>query len=123
VHAWVGFVDEHDNLIDPDHRRVTLMCGLGNPRAFIQQAHARFILAESRVFADHHDYTTADLADLPACDAVLTTDKDYVKLRRLLESRPLSVPVWRPKLEIRWLDGEAAVAERLAAVAQCDRPL
>lgn len=126
VHAWVGFVDERDQPIEPGHQRVTLVCGLGNPKAFIKQARERFILAETRTFADHHAYTAADLTDLPDCDAVLTTDKDYVKLRRLLESRPLNVPpraVWRPKLEIRWLDGEAAVAKRLAAVAECDRRL
>ena len=121
VHAWVGFVDEQAQAIDPGHRRVTIMCGLGNPQAFIQQARDRFIIEQQRVFADHHDYTAADVSDLPKCDAVLTTDKDYVKLRRLLESQPLSVPVWRPKLEIRWLDGEAAVADRLAAVVECDR--
>ncbi|MBI1374960.1 MAG: tetraacyldisaccharide 4'-kinase [Phycisphaera sp.] len=63
---------------------------------------------------DHHVYTqefvdglSAKLKELKAV-AVLTTEKDWVKLRPLLESSPDPAPVWRQQMEMRFLDGEEA---------------
>jgi hypothetical protein len=76
---------------------------------------------------DHHAYRHADLrqawslARQHRVDAVVTTQKDYVKWAPLLAQthtagRP-PAPVLRPVLALRWLAGESAwsalLAERL----------
>jgi len=109
MHAWDGFVDQHDKRIEPDARRVAVVCGIGNPDAFIRQAGRQFDIVERRVFGDHHHYTTDDLTGLGDANAVVTTDKDWVKLRDVLESSTLDVPIIRPRLVIRYADGEQAL--------------
>ena len=76
------------------------LCGLANPGSF-RQSLARLGIrpAAWRIFPDHHRYTGADLASFGS-RAILTTEKDWVKLREL------SVPV-----PIYWLATELTLSE------------
>jgi tetraacyldisaccharide 4'-kinase len=64
-------------------------CGIGNPAAFRRTLEGLgAAVADFRTFPDHHPYTRADVDDLagwadllPAGAAVVTTQKDWVKLR------------------------------------------
>ncbi len=79
-------------------RRVAAFCGVGNPAAFRRTLETAGVdVVGFRPFADHHDYTTADLEALAgwagerAADQVVTTLKDLVKIRReTLGGRPLA---------------------------------
>jgi tetraacyldisaccharide 4'-kinase len=69
-------------------RRIAAFCGIGNPEGFRRTLLPLCgELAALQVFADHHDYTAADIAGLErwaaglGVDLVLTTQKDLVKLR------------------------------------------
>lgn len=107
-------------------RRVVGACGLGNPEAFHAMLHEH--VAEVAAFvpaADHHAWSAGELRELfrvarrEGADVLVTTEKDWVKWRVLLEVEGAGVggggaeiQVWRPVLEIAWLDGGGAV-ERL----------
>lgn len=120
AHDWAGIVDGRDQPVaaadegptSPGRPRVVAACGIANPRPFMAQAGRRFDVAAERTFADHHAYTEADAARLAAmvsehdADALLTTDKDWVKLGPLLESTQPPVSVWRPRLTMRLRDGD-----------------
>jgi tetraacyldisaccharide 4'-kinase len=98
--------------------RVLAFSGVGSPAGFertLTQLGA--ILDDVVVFDDHHWYSGADLDDLAAraarrgVDALVTTEKDWVRLRALpLPARPLYVvsirldlvtgePAWRSAFE------------------------
>jgi tetraacyldisaccharide 4'-kinase len=69
---------------------VAAFCGIGNPEGFRRTlAPLCGSVRDFRVFADHHDYSAADVEALAAwardsvVDLVLTTQKDLVKLRKL----------------------------------------
>jgi tetraacyldisaccharide 4'-kinase len=103
------------------HRPVAAFCGLGNPAGFRQTLEVLGRPPVSlREFPDHHPYSRADVDDLrrwaaglPADAAVLTTQKDWVKLRLTdLSGRPL----WAVRIEFRFLDGETEFAAKLRAV-------
>ncbi len=106
-------------------RRVALLAAIGNPGAFIE--HAQLLGAEPvlRIARrDHHSWSAADLEELRArlaecapIDAIVTTEKDWVKLRRL-DLSSLPCPVLRPKLELRFYRGEAMLRDRLLAAAR-----
>jgi tetraacyldisaccharide 4'-kinase len=69
-------------------RKVAACAGIGNPEYFFTQLRALGpTLVATRIFADHHCYTTGDLRDLTAlaqsADLLITTAKDAVKLRHL----------------------------------------
>jgi tetraacyldisaccharide 4'-kinase len=77
---------------------VKAFCGIGNPNAFCRTLQSLGVdIVDYRVYADHHAYTRADVEDLqrwaetlPSDGAVLTTQKDLVKLRIAeLGGRPL----------------------------------
>ena len=66
-------------------RRARVVCAIGNPAAF--EATVRRLgaeVVETRLFPDHHRYAPADMASVAAGGLpVVTTAKDWVKLRHL----------------------------------------
>ncbi len=78
-------------------------CGLAEPSGFLrtisEQGGSLFGFS---VFPDHHPYTATDLAGLVAsadnfgCDALLTSEKDMVKLRNL----PCRLPIYALTVEL-----------------------
>jgi tetraacyldisaccharide 4'-kinase len=71
-------------------QNVAAFCALGNPQAFFAHLLADgFNLKHTRAFPDHHVYTQSDIEQLEreaqarGAQALLTTAKDGVKLRRL----------------------------------------
>ena len=83
--------------------RVVVVSGIARPDRFLaESADAGVEVAASLAFGDHHPYTAADVARierqmvLADASAVLTTEKDYV---RLLPLRP-----WPFRVAVRPLD-------------------
>jgi tetraacyldisaccharide 4'-kinase len=64
------------------------VAGIGAPQRFFARLREMGLDFAGHSFADHHDFSADDLAF--AGDAILTTEKDAVKLTRL----SLSLPVW-----------------------------
>lgn len=87
----VGETESLDSL----PRNVAAFCGVGNPRAFfLNLKHESFTLKRARSFADHHNYTQADVREIETearqkgAEALLTTAKDAIKLRELRLEMP-----------------------------------
>lgn len=111
-------------------RTVGAFCGIGNPAAFrktLETLEAK--VAGERTYPDHHAYTRADVDELtrwaetlPEGAALVTTQKDWVKLRvPALAGRPL----WAVRVGLTFRDGEttfAAVLERTLTSGGCKPP-
>ncbi|MCM2307766.1 MAG: tetraacyldisaccharide 4'-kinase [Sulfuritalea sp.] len=69
-------------------QKLHAVAGIGAPQRFFDHLREMGLVFAGHAFADHHDYRAGDLAF--AGDAILTTEKDAVKLSRL----SLSLPVW-----------------------------
>ena len=89
--------------------RLHALAGIGNPQRFFTELQRMGITAEEHVFPDHHAYRNDDLRFTG--DAILTTEKDAVKLRRLVldipmlnmpmpDVRTLNLPVWVLPIEV-----------------------
>ncbi len=95
VHQPVGFtsVDKANEFLTLDTLRgkqVALFSGIGNPQGFESCVFALGMhIGKAFRFADHHDYTQADLCKIineakqRNLDAIITTQKDAVKIREL----------------------------------------
>ena len=84
---------------------VVTLAGIARPERFTRAIEdVGWRVARSLSFADHHRYRSSDLAAMAvavretSATAVLTTEKDAVRLRPL---RPLPVPVFAVPLEVR----------------------
>lgn len=124
AHDWAGVREKQAELgldtLAP--LAVVGVCGIGNPRGFettLKQSCGE--LVSMHAFADHHDFTAADLrtiADLALvrrADAVVMTEKDWVKCEPIVASIADFPRVLRPVLRMTLLSGAAALDELLRA--------
>jgi len=104
-------------------RRFFAFCGLANPEALDRQL-SRFGQAYigRRWFADHHDYTAADLERLTeearrsGAELLVTTEKDWVKVEPIAAS-PDRLPIWPIDMRIRFLcEDEERLLEQIRGV-------
>ena len=103
---------------------VVAFCGIARPAEFFEGLRQQGIeLQNVRAFRDHHAYLPADLEEILAmaagASALLTTEKDYVRLspaaRALLQQRHALIAV---PLCAEWVDAEnvrRSLLERLGA--------
>jgi len=74
--------------VDLTDMKLHAVAGIGMPQRFFDRLGAMGLSFTGHAFVDHHHFRVVDLAF--AGDAILTTEKDAVKLARL----SLSLPVW-----------------------------
>jgi tetraacyldisaccharide 4'-kinase len=101
--------------------KLLAFAGIGEPAAFQRTlAEAATLVADFVTFPDHHWYTRDDLTRLDrragdlGADGLVTTEKDWVRLRRL---PPLRRPLYVLGVRLRLTSGEGewrAVFERVA---------
>ncbi|MBD2754426.1 tetraacyldisaccharide 4'-kinase [Spirosoma validum] len=89
---------------------VVLVSGLANAGPLEQYVRQTFRLHHHHQFADHYAYTRADLDDvlatLPLNTAVLTTEKDWVKLDGLLTpNERANLPLFYLPIAVQFLPG------------------
>lgn len=120
-----SLINSHGESILPAEltdQKVGAFCGIGNPLAF------RKTLADIgcpvdencfRSYPDHHHYSNKDAAELQQwaqhqkLTAVLTTQKDLVKINRPFLG---PTPLWSVRIEAEFLSGESLVLSRLKAL-------
>ena len=104
-------------------KRVLTMLGVGHPGSIVRQVQAAGAAVVVNVpVRDHQRYDRAKLAvarDLcRGLDAMVTTTKDWVKVRRLIDLETWPVPVVVPRLAIEVFQGAGELEDLvLAAVA------
>ncbi|MDX2116250.1 MAG: tetraacyldisaccharide 4'-kinase [Planctomycetota bacterium] len=127
-HEWTGLVGgrggESERLVEwLRGSRVVAACGIGHPGAFLsglERAGAEVVARVVR--ADHHAWSAADARELEGlarrerAGAVVVTEKDWSKLRRVWTG---GVDVLRPRLELSFDRGEAALRESAVRAAGC----
>ena len=130
THHPVGLMDGLSGQPEPltrlDGRRVALVSSIGDPAGFeatVRRLHAT--IRWHRIFPDHHRYGASEWealcarakADRP--DALVTTEKDWVRLQRVIAMRgACPVPVWILNVRMQILEGEALLDDRLARVCR-----
>jgi tetraacyldisaccharide 4'-kinase len=105
--------------------RVGLVSSIGDPEGFeatVRRLHATVLW--HRVFPDHYRFTPGDWAAVaqPSSgvrpDAILTTEKDWVRLKPLaLAAPPTGAPMWIMQVRMTLLSGDEALDARLARLS------
>jgi tetraacyldisaccharide 4'-kinase len=106
---------------------IAAFCGIGNPQGFRQTLQdCGWSLEDSRfrTFPDHHHYTETDfteigkLAQQEKASAILTTQKDLVKIPR---TELDGLALWAVEIGVEWLSGEELLLRRLEGLLE-DQP-
>ncbi|GAB4556006.1 MAG: tetraacyldisaccharide 4'-kinase [Phycisphaerales bacterium] len=123
VHAWDGFESGTSGALayeELHQQKAVIACAIGHPSAFVAQCEAAGVtIEESVIQPDHHDWTQSETHRLEHLalgrDAIiLTTGKDWVKLRRHARTPERYV---RPRLRVRMDDdGSRALDAALVSV-------
>lgn len=119
-HAWVGLRMGENQAMPLNtiaEQSVMGVVGIGNPTAFARtlDQHAGHVV-HCEALPDHHGYTRGellrliDLAETAGAQALLTTEKDWVKWSLLLEDEKVALPIYRADLSMRFRDGQAALS-------------
>ena len=74
------------DLEDLKYRNFTLVTGIANPKPLINYLKEKGFKFNHKVFKDHHDFTTSEVNELHEKELIITTEKDYVRLKDKLES-------------------------------------
>lgn len=124
VHAPVGLIgpDGTEDCPTVAGKSVAVFSGIGHPPAFVKTVEQMgATVVAHREFPDHHPYSREDVDDLeqwaselPAdVQLILTTQKDWVKLRvGELGGKPLRAV----RVGLKFLDGEEAFRAKLRGV-------
>ncbi len=101
-------------------KRVLTMLGVGHPGSIVRQVQgAGAEVAVDVPVSDHQHYDSAQLsAARSRCDrldAMVTTAKDWVKIRRVIDLERWPVPVVVPRLVIEVFDGQDRLRDLVLA--------
>jgi tetraacyldisaccharide 4'-kinase len=96
---------EPDRRVEPGElrgKRLHALAGIGEPQRFFRLLAGMGIDAAAHPFPDHHPFSAKDL-DFQQCDAVLMTEKDAVKCRKLARPDSYALRV-RAKVDPAFFD-------------------
>lgn len=96
-------------------REVAIAAGIGNPEAFVKQVEsAGATVGKLLPCQDHQAYPAAMFNGVRTnFGALVTTHKDWVKIRRVIDLSDWQMPIVVPELAIQCIDGEAALLDAL----------
>jgi tetraacyldisaccharide 4'-kinase len=102
---------------------VVAFCGIARPEQFFSGLESAGVSLAARIaFPDHHRYTPADVARLRStaqstgAAALLTTEKDRVRLGPLAAQLLQAIPLDAARLHIEIEDEQAAISRLLASI-------
>jgi len=70
-------------------KEVAVVTGIAKPKPFLDYLNQKEVKYTHIEFGDHHNFTDAELADLDQQNIIITTEKDYVRLRGKLKKAAL----------------------------------
>lgn len=133
VSQWSGYRtgDEQQPEDHLNNLKVVGVCAIGNPDAFTKMLQdAAGEVLHLHAFDDHHDYSSDEIRGLlldagkRGADAVVITEKDWVKFKPLMGDDAMSQgapPVLRPALKVGFLKGAQQVDQMLKSVVSPPR--
>jgi len=67
-------------------QEITLVTGIANPAPLLNYLGNKNLRFTHKKYRDHHYFTTAEIAALEKCTCILTTEKDYMRLKPLVNN-------------------------------------
>jgi tetraacyldisaccharide 4'-kinase len=75
------------------NKKMTLLTGIARPQALVDFLHSRGYSFDHLKFPDHHNFTPKELEEIKATPLILTTEKDYMRLKNMSHSGMYYLPI------------------------------
>lgn len=82
--SWIGYGELPKEVTNAPS--LTLVTGIANPRPLVEHLNSRKLEFDHLKFGDHHDFNDAEINLFRSKEMVLTTEKDYMRLKGRVES-------------------------------------
>ncbi|CAM4179551.1 tetraacyldisaccharide 4'-kinase [Zobellia roscoffensis] len=79
-------IDSSTSLEELKLKEVTLVTGIANPKPLVEYLKSKGLKFEHLKFKDHHDFSESDLTQLRKRQCILTTEKDFVRLKNKVDN-------------------------------------
>lgn len=109
--AYDAFVfgSEKKELRQLKKRPLTVVTGIAKPAPFIDYLKGEGLEFELKTFGDHHNFSRSEIEMLDKKNYILTTEKDYVRLKpHLIKAQVYFLPI-----KHRFIDGGAAFDRKI----------
>ncbi|MEP0262986.1 tetraacyldisaccharide 4'-kinase [Dokdonia sp.] len=91
------------------NKEITLVTGIANPKPLVSYLKNNGLEFDHKVYGDHHNFALSEIKTLESCGLIITTEKDYVRLRPLLSNNTL---FYLP-IEAKFIDKEEVFNKQL----------
>lgn len=81
--------DAKMDLEDLKSNPFTLVTGIANPRPLVDYLNKKGFEFNHKAFKDHHDFSASEISELEKKQLIVTTEKDYMRLRDRLKNNNL----------------------------------
>lgn len=81
-------------------RRFTLVTGIANPKSLVDYLKSHGLSFEHKAYPDHHNFSPPELQEIKSKELILTTEKDYMRLKNnISEDHLFYLPITTTLLE------------------------
>ena len=95
----------------------TLVTGIANPKPLMEHLEKQGLRFEHRAFKDHHNFTEEEIRSLQHEELILTTEKDYMRLKNEISREK----IFYLPIRIRFLNGAADFDAKVRGYVQEER--
>lgn len=92
-------------------RHFTLVTGIANPKPLVDFLKQKGLDFDHRAFPDHHNFSASELESLGKEEMIVTTEKDYMRLKNAILDRNLFYLPIRSRIMSRSLEFERLILD------------
>lgn len=92
--SFIAYADEISNgekqiALDSLPKDFALVTGIANPNPLVEFLHGKSLNFEHLKFPDHHNFSSKELQEIDKHDFILTTEKDFMRLKSFIRIEKL----------------------------------
>ena len=108
---YLGLINSNDKLEKIDNtKKYLLITGIANPQTIYEYLAKNKIHFEAKKYSDHHSFSKKEIQYIIKksinYDAIITTEKDWMRLKETKLSEAISIEILRLSIGIKFVDSE-----------------